>query len=132
MESTLRILLQRDPSRDHEDPQACLQGYNVLWPDGRPMSVGFDAFCRQGQRLLGLGRWLPECGRQLIDLNCFHVISREESMTRLPGHRVRRFCWRRKGRKGRLHFQDGTATAIVLDLDCDEPYLLELVKAVQS
>jgi hypothetical protein len=124
METTLRILLQRDPSRDREDLRTCLQGYNVLWPDGRAMSVGFDAFCRQGQRLLGLGRWLPQCGRQLIDLICFHVVSREECMTRLAGHRVRRFCFYRKGRTCQLHFLDGTPTAILLDLDSDEPYLL--------
>jgi hypothetical protein len=125
MERTLRILLQRDPSRDRQEQQASLEGYNVLWPDGRAMSVGFDAFCKQGQRLLGLGRWLPQCGRQLVDMICIPVANREERMTRLPGHRVRRFCLRRHGNRGQLHFLDGTPTAIILDLDCDEPRLLD-------
>jgi hypothetical protein len=125
MERTLRILLQRDPSGDRQEMQASLEGYNVLWPDGRAMSVGFDAFCKQGQRLLGLGQRLPDCGRQLVDLISISVAHREARMTRRPGHRVRRFCLRRSGRQGRLHFLDGTPTAIVLNLDCDEPRLLE-------
>jgi hypothetical protein len=45
-------------------------------------------------------------------------------LTRLPGHRVRRFCLCRSGRQGRLHFLDGTPTTILLDLDCDEPHVL--------
>jgi hypothetical protein len=124
MERTLRLLLQRDPARDRHDLVA-LEGYTVRWPDGRPLSVGFDAFCKQGQRLLGLGRHLNGCRERLVDLLCFPLAGREEHITRLAGHRVRRFCLRRSGRQGRLHFLDGTPTAILLDLDHDEPRLLE-------
>jgi hypothetical protein len=45
----------------------------------------------------------------------------------LPGARVRRFCLRRSGRQGRLHFLDGTPTTIVFDLDRDEQVMLDWV-----
>jgi hypothetical protein len=125
MERTLRVLLQRDPVRDRQDNQVSFEGYEILWPDGRPLSLGFDAFCRQGQRLLGLGRRLAGRREQLIDMIYVPLASREDDLTRLPGHRVRRFCLRRNGREGRLHFLDGTATAIVLNLDHDEPRVLD-------
>src|SRR5262249_50637420 len=124
MAHTLRLLLQRDPSRDRQEQQVAMEGYEVLWPDGRPVSVGFDAFCKQGQRLLGLGSHLNGCRERLVDMICVPVACREERITRLGGHRVRRFCLRRTGRQGRLHFLDGTPTAIFLDLDRDEPRLL--------
>jgi hypothetical protein len=125
MERTLRLLLQRNPARDRQDQQVAFEGYEILWPDGRPVSVGFDAFCKQGQRLLGLGRHLNGCRERLVDMICFPLASRDDRMTRLAGHRVRRFCLRRIGRQGRLHFLDGTPTAILLDLDRDEPRLLD-------
>jgi hypothetical protein len=50
---------------------------------------------------------------------------RQAPFNRLPGHRVRRLCLRRTGRQGCLHFLDGTPTTIVLDLDRDEPRLLD-------
>ena len=50
MTRTLRILMRRDPSRDRHDSQIYLEGYAILWPDGRPLGVGFDAFCNQGLR----------------------------------------------------------------------------------
>jgi hypothetical protein len=125
MERTLRVLLQRAPTRDRQDNQVPLEGYEILWPDGNPLSIGFDAFCKQGQRLLGLGQRLAGRQERLIDMIFVPLAGREEGMTRLPGHRVRRFCLRRSGREGRLHFLDGTATAIVLNLDRDEPRVLE-------
>jgi hypothetical protein len=45
----------------------------------------------------------------------------------LPGARVRRFCLRRSGWQGRLHFLDGTPTTIVFDLDRDEQVMLDWV-----
>jgi hypothetical protein len=127
MERTLRVLLQRDTARDRLDGPVPFEGYEVLWPDGRPLSLGFDAFCKQGQRLLGLGRHMNGHREQLVDMLCIHLAGREEGMSRLPGHRVRRFCMQRTGRQGRLHFLDGTPTAIVLDLDRDEQSVLEWV-----
>jgi hypothetical protein len=127
MEHTIRILFQRDPARDRQDNQVSFEGYEVLWPDGRPMSLGFDAFCKQGQRLFGLGRHLAGCRQRLVDLIRFPLADREDNLTRLPGHRVRRFCLCRSGRQGRLHFLDGTPTAIVFDLDQDEPDVLRWV-----
>ena len=125
MESTLTVLLRRDPSRDRRESRIAFEGYEILWPDGRPISVAFDAFCRQGQRLLGLGRYLTGSQERVIDLVCTPLAGREAPFTRLPGHRVRRLCLRRTGRHGRLYFLDGTPTTIVLDLDRDEPRLLQ-------
>ena len=64
MEHTLTVLLRRDPTRDRQENRIAFEGYEMLWPDGRPISVGFDAFCRQGQRLLGLGRYLAGCSER--------------------------------------------------------------------
>jgi hypothetical protein len=120
MSQTLQVLFRRDPSRDRQDQQIRYEGYEVLWPDGRPLGIGFDAFCKQGQRLFGLNRQLavhPEC---LVELACFPRQGREDELVRLPEHRVRRFFLERQSHQGRLHFFDGTPTAIVLDLDRDE------------
>jgi hypothetical protein len=91
------------------------------------LSVGFDAFCKQGQRLLGLGRHLNGCQEKLVDMIYFPLAGLEDHLTRLPGHRVRRFCLRRTDRQGRLHFLDGTPTAIVLDLDRDDARVLDWI-----
>ena len=56
MSRTLRVLLQRYSSRDHVEEGISYEGYQFLWPDGRPLTVGLTAFCKHGQRLLGLGR----------------------------------------------------------------------------
>ncbi|HTU88968.1 MAG TPA: hypothetical protein VMF69_02625, partial [Gemmataceae bacterium] len=49
------------------------------------------------------------------------------SLTRLPGHRVRRFSLQREGRQGRLYFFDGTPTTVVFDLDHDEAPVLHWI-----
>ena len=61
MSRTLRILFRRDPAKDRHRENIFFEGYQVLWPDGRPVAVGLDAFCKHGQRLLGLGRHLAGC-----------------------------------------------------------------------
>jgi hypothetical protein len=127
MQRTLRVLFKRDPARDRQEGRIPFEGYEVLWPDGRPLSVGFDAFCKQGQRLLGLGRHLAGCPERLVDMTCFPLAGRDDDLTRLPGHRVRRFCLCRTGSKGQLHFLDGTPTAVVLDLERDEPRVLHWI-----
>ena len=54
MPRTLTVLFRRDPSRDRQCEAIRFEGYQVCWPDGRPVAVGLDAFCTHGQRLLGL------------------------------------------------------------------------------
>ena len=48
-------------------------------------------------------------------------------MTRLPGHRARRFYIERTGETGRLHFMDGTPTTIVLEIGRDESAVLHWI-----
>src|SRR5579884_536058 len=127
MSRTLRILLRRDPSRDRTEEDIRYEGYKVLWPDGRPAAVGLTAFCKHGQRLLGLGRHLAGARERLLDLIIFPLPDGEASLTRLPGHRVRRFSIRRDGRQGRLYFLDGTPTTVVFDLDRDEAPVLHWI-----
>ena len=119
MARTLRVLFRRDPGRDRNNEQIQYEGYEVLWPDGGPVTIGSDAFCRHGQRLLGLGRHLQGCTERLVDLIFFPLRDRDDSLVRIPGCRVRRFCLKRQGRHGRLHFLNGTPTAIVFQLDDD-------------
>jgi hypothetical protein len=131
MARTLHVLFRRDPSKDRQDKDIHYEGYDFCWPDGRPLALGFDALCKHGQRLLGLGQQLQGCQEKLIEMICFPVAGREIDMTRLPGHRVRRFYLDRIGRQGRLHFMDGTATAIVLEMDRDELPVLHWVGLTQ-
>jgi hypothetical protein len=127
MPRKLTALIRRDPSRDRQTDRIHYQGYRLFWPDGRPATVGFDAFCKHGQRLLGLNRHLAGCSERLIDLICYPLADREDPLTRLEGARVRRFCLIRQDRQGRLHFLDGTPTTIVFDLDQDETPVLDWI-----
>jgi len=127
MSRTLRVLLRRDSSRDRVEESLSYEGYQFLWPDGRPLTVGLTAFCKHGQRLLGLGRRMAGAGEQLVDLILFPLADNEAALTRLHGHRVRRFSLRREGRQGRLHFFDGTPTTVVFDLDHDEARILHWI-----
>jgi hypothetical protein len=127
MSRTLRLLFRRDPSRDRQDERIRYEGYQFLWPDGRAVTLGLDAFCKHGQRLLGLGRHLAGAKERLVDMLCFPLPDAEASLTRLPGHRVRRFALQREGRQGRIYFLDGTPTTIILDLDRDEPVVLDWI-----
>jgi hypothetical protein len=127
MQRTLKILFRRDPSRDRLDDHIHFEGYEILWPDGRPVAVGLDAFCKQGQRVLGLGRYLAGCPERILNLVCIPVPDPEQPMTRKPGQRVRRFFLERTGRQARIHFLDGTPTAVVFDEFEDEPTVLHWV-----
>jgi hypothetical protein len=89
--------------------------------------VGLDAFCRHGQRLLGLDRHLASAPERLVEILCFPVCVLEAPMTRLPGYRVRRFLLQRQGACGRLHFLNGTATDITFVLGRDEPGVVEWI-----
>jgi hypothetical protein len=127
MSRTLQILFRRDPSRDRQEDRIRLDGYQVLWPDGRPMAVGVDAFCTLGQRLLGLNRHLDGCRERLLEMVVYPQPSMEADITRRPGARVRRFYLHRQGQQGRLHFLDGTPTTAVVDLDRDEAAVLHWI-----
>ena len=109
MSRTLRILFRRDPTKDRQRGKIPFEGYQILWPDGRPVDVGLDAFCKHGQRLLGLGRALAGCKERLIDLFCFPLRGRDDDLTRIPGHRVRRFMLMREGSRGRTTPRTGGA-----------------------
>jgi len=126
MERTLLLLFRRDLSRDRCEDEVNFEGYQVLWPDGRAVALNVDAFCKLGQRLLGLGRALAGCKERLIEIVCFPVRDREQQITHLPGHRVRRFILSREGQQGRLYFMDGTPTTVLLDLERDDPPILFL------
>ena len=127
MARVLRVLFRRDPSKDRQRERIRFEGYKVLWPDGRPVAVGLDAFCQHGQRLLGLSRHLAGCTERLIDLVCFPLAHREVDMTKIPGHRVRRFYLLREGKLGRIHFLDGTPTETVFEMGQDEPKILHWI-----
>jgi hypothetical protein len=125
MSRSLTVLFRRDPTKDRYRGNIHFEGYQVLWPDGRKVHVGLDAFCKHGQRLLGLGRYLAGCHERLIELIFFPLEGRDSDLTRIPGHRVRRFYLRREGRAGRVHFLDGTPTETIFQLDRDESRVLE-------
>lgn len=127
MARTVRVLFRRDPAKDRRDDHVEFEGYQLYWPDGRPVAVGLDAFCRHGQRLFGLGRYMANCSERLLDLVCFPLSSREDRLTRLPGLRVRRFMLKREGRQGRVHFVDGTPTAAVFEIGRDEKRVLDWI-----
>jgi hypothetical protein len=127
MYRALTVLFRRDPSRDRQNGRIHFEGYRLFWADGSPVDVGLDAFCLHGQRLLGLGRYLAGRSERLIELLCFPLREREADLTRLPGHRVRRFFLQRHGRDGRLHFLDGTPTNTVFEDGRDDPRVLDWI-----
>jgi hypothetical protein len=127
MSRTLTILFRRDPSKDRSREDIDYEGYEALWPDGLPVATGLDAFCRHGQRLLGLGRHLAGRRERLIQMTCFPLSGRDDDLNRLPGHRVRRFFIERTGRVGRIHFLDGTPTTTVFEMGRDEPRVLHWI-----
>ena len=127
MPRSLTVLFRRDPSRDRQRGSIQFEGYQPFWPNGRPVAVGLDAFCKHGQRLLGLGKHLAGCNERLVELLCFPLSGREDPLTRLPGHRVRRFFVERQGNCGRIHFLDGTPTDTVFRLGHDEHRVVEWI-----
>ena len=126
MSRSLTLLFRRDPSRDrHTEDNIPLNGYQVYWPDGRPVALGLDTLCSHGQRLLGLNKQMMGHPERLVEMRLFPLSGREDSLNRIPGSRVRRFYIERQGRIGRLHFMDGTPTSAIYELDRDEPQVLE-------
>lgn len=127
MHRKLYLIFRRDPSRDRAADQIQFEGYRFYWPNGEAARLGLDALCQHGQRVLGLHRHLKERSECLLELLCYPAPTGEEPITRLPGVLVRRFYVERQGREGRIHFLNGTPTAIVLSLDEDDPRVLSWV-----
>lgn len=127
MSRNLTVLFRRDASRDRLSEQIHFEGYQICWPDGRAVAVGLDAFCKHGQRLLGLGKHLAGCREKLIQMICLPVADREHAMHRLPGHRVRRFYLERQGELGRVFFLDGTPTSMTFEMGRDETRVLKWI-----
>jgi hypothetical protein len=124
MPRVLTVLFRRDPERDQLRGEVPFEGYQISWPDGRAVDVGLNAFCKHGLRLLGLKDGRNGESARLVELICFPVTGRDANLTRLPGHRIRRFCLVRQGRRGRLHFLNDFPTEVVFDLDRDDPAVL--------
>lgn len=127
MSRSLTVLFRRDPSLDRNTEAIHFEGYNVFWPDGSPVAVGLDAFCKHGQRLLGLGKHLAGCRERLVSLVYLPLAGIDDDLNRVPGGRVRRFFIERQGAIGRVHFMNGTPTAVTFDLDRDEQRVLHWV-----
>jgi len=125
MPRTITLLFRRDPSKDRIDEKVAFEGYDILWPDGEPAKLAVDALCKHGQRLFGLGKYLKDCNEKLIDMKFYPLNAREDSLTRIPGHRVRRFYLHKQGNSGRVHFLDGTPTSIICEIGRDEPEVIE-------
>jgi len=127
MTNTLLVVFRRDSSRDREQENVQFEGYQILWPDGRPVSIGTEALCRNGQRFLGLGRSLAGCTEKLIELLCIPRCGLEDEWVRVPGHRVRRLFIERIGHEGRLHFLNGMPTSVVFDNRYDDQRVLDWI-----
>jgi hypothetical protein len=127
MSRNLTVLFRRDPSRDRQNEKIHFEGYRVFWPSGEPVAVGLDAFCKHGQRLLGLGKYLAGCREKLVTLIYFPLSGIEDDLHRVPGHRVRRFFIERRGQLGRIHFMNGTPTTVTFDLCRDESRVLNWI-----
>jgi hypothetical protein len=127
MSRTLTMLFRRDPAKDKNRENIHYEGYQPYWPDGRTVGIGVDAFCKHGQRLLGLGKHLAGCEERLLKLVFLPLSGRDDDLNRIPGHRVRRFFIERRGQSGRLHFLDGTPTSIVFEIGRDETRVLNWV-----
>jgi hypothetical protein len=127
MSRTLTLLFRRDPSRDRQTGTIRFEGYVPHWPDGRPVAVSLDAFCKYGLRLLGLGKYLAGCNEKLLKLVCLPLDGRDDDLNRIPGYRVRRFYLHRTGTAGRVHFLDGTPTASVFELAEDDPRVTDWI-----
>jgi hypothetical protein len=125
MSRVLTVLFRRDPSRDRQDERVCFEGYQPCWPDGQPLAVGMDAFCKHGLRLLGLGKHLAGCREKLIKVVFLPLEGRDDQLNRIPGYRVRRFYIERQGQRGRIHFMDGTPTVAEFEVGRDEPRVLQ-------
>jgi hypothetical protein len=124
----LTVLLKRRRERDQAGEQVRYRGYDVFWPDGRPVSTGVQRFCQQGTRLL-LGRSVdPE--QALVQITLYPVDGLDAALTRPgTGVRCRRFYALRQNQAVRLYFFTGTPTEVCFDLRQDDPEVLRWLHA---
>jgi hypothetical protein len=127
MARKLQILFRRDPKRNRQLNNVDMDGFQLLWPDRRPVESGFDAFCRHTQRALGLHRHMEDVEEQLMELIHYPRNGREDSLVRIPGQIVRRLMVKREGVVGRLHLLNGAPTEITFEMGRDDPRLLNWV-----
>lgn len=127
MNRTIRMLFRRDPTRDGELNNVAMAGFELLWPDRRPVHFGLGNFCRQSQRILRIEHLVSPTEERAMEWVQFPLHSCEEPMTRLPGVRVRRFVIRRKGNVGRLHLVNGQPTEVTFEIGRDEPRVVDWV-----
>jgi hypothetical protein len=123
----LTVVLQRCPDKDGAKDGIHFAGYDIHWPDGRPVTLGLHRFCSQGTKLLlGRGR---EPERALLRVTLYPIEGVEAGLTR-PGRgiRCRRFYAVRDENEIRFHFFTGDRTEIVFD-ERDDPRVLHWLHA---
>ncbi len=67
----ITVRFRRDAMRDRRREDRPVAGYRMFWPDGREVDMGLEAFCRYGERLLGLDWYLTgasDGSRSCVDL----------------------------------------------------------------
>ena len=119
----LTVRLQPCKRRDIADDGITYFGYDILWPDGRPVRINLRRFCRVGARLL-LGK---DHGRapRLIQLTLHPVSGLDTPMTRpVRGVRCRRFYAVHQAEGIAVCFFNGTPTDVMFDPARDEPEVL--------
>lgn len=121
----LAITFRRNPEHDGQTDRIRYEGYHICWPNGQPVSVGFQRFCQLGSRLLGLGRRMAGKDRLLVEIGFHEVEGLESPLTRVAkGVRTRRFFLERHGPRGRIFFFNGTPTDMLFDENSDDPRVL--------
>jgi hypothetical protein len=124
---SLAVVFQRRPENDGSEHGVTFSGYDILWPDGRVVTLGLHRFCNQGTRLL-LGRDRSH-ERVLVRVTLYPISGIEASLTR-PGRgiRCRRFFAVRHEGEIRFYFLTGDRTEIVFD-EQDDPRVLHWLHA---
>jgi hypothetical protein len=122
------VVLHRCRERDEATGQVSYSGYDISWPDGRPMSIGLRRFCQHGTRLLVGRRHNPDTA--LVKLSLYPVAGLEAPLTRPgPGIRCRRFYTVRTRDLIRLYFFTGTQTEVAFDPEADEEEVIRWLQA---
>jgi hypothetical protein len=124
----ITVLLTRRRERDDANDRIVYSGYDIHWPDGRPVSIGLERFCQQGTRLL-LGR-ARNVQQALIRVTLYPISGLDAEFTR-PGQGIRckRFYSLLEKNEIRFHFFTGTPTEVVFHRHDDDPEVLRWLHA---